>query len=283
MKKYAIITDSASGLEQSFIEEHDIKVLPMSVIIDGIAYKDGVDKSVTEIYNLLKESGEGAKTSQPTIGEFMDIYEEIEQDDQYDSVISIHASSELTGTYQSALSVSKEISKPAVVIDSRTGSYPMRKMIMSVVEGRKNGETLEAVEAEITKMIENTQLYLLPHSFSQLRKSGRVSASQSVLAILLQVQLKLEFEEGKVIVGHKVRTKKKMISHILQTLENHVKDDAIKTLAIVYAGHESLASDWKRIIQENLPNLNLVFESLVPVAGVHVGHGTVGFGLIKGQ
>ena len=283
MKKYAIITDSASGLEQSFIEEHDIKVLPMSVIIDGIAYKDGVDKSVTEIYNLLKESGEGAKTSQPTIGEFMDIYEEIEQDDQYDSVISIHASSELTGTYQSALSVSKEISKPAVVIDSRTGSYPMRKMIMSVVEGRKNGETLEAVEAEITKMIENTQLYLLPHSFSQLRKSGRVSASQSVLAILLQVQLKLEFEEGKVIVGHKVRTKKKMISHILQTLENHVKDDAIKTLAIVYAGHESLASDWKRIIQENLPNLNLVFESHVPVAGVHVGHGTVGFGLIKGQ
>jgi len=283
VKKYAIITDSASGLEQSFIEEHDIKVLPMSVIIDGIAYKDGVDKSVTEIYNLLKESGEGAKTSQPTIGEFMDIYEEIEQDDQYDSVISIHASSELTGTYQSALSVSKEISKPAVVIDSRTGSYPMRKMIMSVVEGRKNGETLEAVEAEITKMIENTQLYLLPHSFSQLRKSGRVSASQSVLAILLQVQLKLEFEEGKVIVGHKVRTKKKMISHILQTLENHVKDDAIKTLAIVYAGHESLASDWKRIIQENLPNLNLVFESLVPVAGVHVGHGTVGFGLIKGQ
>ena len=84
-------------------------------------------------------------------------------------------------------------------------------------------------------------------------------------------------------MGHKVRTKKKMISHFLQTLENHVKDDAIKTLAIVYAGHESLASDWKRIIQEHLPNLNLVFESLVPVAGVHVGHGTVGFGLIKGQ
>lgn len=283
MKKYAIITDSASGLEQSFIEAHDIKVLPMSVIVDGIAYKDGVDKSVTEIYNLLKESGEGAKTSQPTIGEFMDIYEEIEQDDQYDSVISIHASSELTGTYQSALSVSKEISKPATVIDSRTGSYPMRQMIVRVVEGRKNGETMEEVEAAIKKMIKNAQLYLLPHSFSQLRKSGRVSASQSVLATLLQVQLQLEFEDGKVIVGHKVRTKKKMISHVLQTLENHIKDDAIKTLAIVYAGHESLAAEWKKTIEQRLPSLNLVFEPLVPVAGVHVGHGTVGFGLIKGQ
>ncbi len=283
MKKYAIITDSASGLEQSFIEEHDIKVLPMSVIIDGIAYKDGVDKSITEIYNLLKESGEGAKTSQPTIGEFMDVYEEVEQDDRYDSVISIHASSELTGTYQSALSVSKEISKPAAVIDSRIGSYPMKKMIMRAVEGRKNGETLDEVEAGIAKMIENAQLYLLPHSFSQMRKSGRVSASQSVLATLLQVQIKLEFEQGKVIVGHKVRTKKKMISHVLQTLENHVKDDAIKTLAIVYAGHESLASEWKKNIHERLPNLNLVFEPLVSVAGVHAGHGTIGFGLIKGQ
>jgi len=283
VKKYAIITDSASGLEQSFIEEHDIKVLPMSVIIDGIAYKDGVDKSITEIYNLLKESGEGAKTSQPTIGEFMDVYEEVEQDDRYDSVISIHASSELTGTYQSALSVSKEISKPAAVIDSRIGSYPMRKMIMRAVEGRKNGETLDEVEAGIAKMIKNAQLYLLPHSFSQMRKSGRVSASQSVLATLLQVQIKLEFEQGKVIVGHKVRTKKKMISHVLQTLENHVKDDAIKTLAIVYAGHESLASEWKKNIHERLPNLNLVFEPLVSVAGVHAGHGTIGFGLIKGQ
>lgn len=283
MKNYSIITDSASGLEQSFIDEHDIKVLPMSVIIDGIAYKDGVDKSVTEIYDLLKESGEGAKTSQPTIGEFMDVYEEIERDDRYDSVISIHASSELTGTYQSALSVSKEISKSVAVIDSRIGSYPMRKMIVRAVEGRQNGETLEEVESDIANMIENTQLYLLPHSFSQLRKSGRVSASQSVLATLLQVQLKLEFEEGKVIVGHKVRTKKKMISHILQTLENHVKDDAIKTLAVVYAGHESLAAEWKKYIQQRLPNLNLIFEPLVTVAGVHAGHGTVAFGMIKGQ
>ena len=112
MKNYAIVTDSAAGLTQSFIDEHDIKVLPMSVIIDGLAYKEGVDKSVAEIYDLLKESGEGAKTSQPTVGEFMDIFNEIEEDGKYDSVISIHASSELTGTYLSALSVSKEISKP---------------------------------------------------------------------------------------------------------------------------------------------------------------------------
>lgn len=283
MKNYAIVTDSAAGLEQSFIDEHDIKVLPMSVIVEGIAYKEGLDKSVAEIYDLLEESGEGAKTSQPTIGEFMEIFNEIEENDEYDSIISIHASSELTGTYQSALSVSEEIDKPVTVIDSKIGSYPMRQMIVRAVEGRKNGEALEAVEAGVSEIINKSQLYLMPYSFSQLRKSGRVSASQSVLASLLRVQLMLEFEDGKVVVGHKVRTKRKMVSHILQAIENHVREDGLKTLSVVYAGHELLVDEWKGLIRENFPDLKVVSEPLVTVAGVHVGHGTIGFGLVKGR
>ncbi|SOC44453.1 DegV family protein [Salinicoccus kekensis] len=283
MKKYAIVTDSAAGLEQSFIDEHDIKVLPMSVIVEGIAYKEGLDKSVAEIYELLKESGEGAKTSQPTIGEFMEIFNEIEENDEYDSIISIHASSELTGTYQSALSVSEEIEKPVTVIDSKFGSYPMGQMVARAVEGRRNGESLEEVEAEINEIIRNSQLYLLPHSFSQLKKSGRVSASQSMLASLLKVQLQLKFEDGKVVVGHKVRTKKKMGSHMLEVLEGHMKKDGLETLAVVYAGDRSLADEWEKAVREALPDLKLVFEPLVTVAGVHVGHGTIAFGLIKGR
>ncbi|MCD2138899.1 DegV family protein [Salinicoccus halitifaciens] len=283
MKKYAIVTDSAAGLAQSFIDEHDIKVLPMSVIVEGIAYKEGLDKSVAEIYELLKESGEGAKTSQPTIGEFMEIFNEIEENDEYDSIISIHASSELTGTYQSALSVSEEIEKPVTVIDSKIGSYPMGQMVARAVEGRRNGESLEEVEAEINEIISNSQLYLLPHSFSQLKKSGRVSASQSMLASLLKVQLQLRFEDGKVVVGHKVRTKKKMVSHMLQVLEDHMKRDGLETLAIVYAGGRSLADEWEKTVRDALPDLKLVFEPLVTVAGVHVGHGTIAFGLIKGR
>lgn len=283
MKNYAIVTDSAAGLTQAFIDEHDIKVLPMSVIVEGIAYKEGVDKSVAEIYELLKESGEGAKTSQPTIGEFMEIFKGIEEDDQYDSVISIHASSELTGTYQSALSVSEEIEKPVTVIDSKIGSYPMKQMVIRAVRGRENGEDLEEVEAEINEIIRNSQLYLIPHSFSQMKKSGRVSASQSMLASLLKVQLKLEFEDGKVVVGHKVRTRKKMVSHMLELMENHMKEDGLETLSIIHAGHRSLADEWERVIRTSMPDLKLVFEPLVTVAGVHLGHGTVAFGLVKGR
>lgn len=283
MKKFAIVTDSAAGLTDDFIKAHDIKVLPMTVIIDGKAYRDGVDIKTEEIYELLKDSGEGAKTSQPSQGEFIEEYKKIEKDSQYDSILAIHASSELTGTYQSSVAASKEITKPVTVVDSRLGSYPMAQMLLRAVRGREEEESFESILSSIYRMSENGQLYLIPHSFSQMRKSGRVSASQTMLATLLQVQIKLKFDDGKIVIGEKVRTKKKMISSVMKTLESHVKDDAVKTLSIVYAGKENLINEWKTRIEEHLPSLNLVFEPLVPVAGVHVGHGTIGFSFIKGE
>lgn len=283
MKRFAIVTDSSAGLSEEFIKEHDIKVMPMTVIIDGVAYRDGVDVKTEEIYELLKAHGEGAKTSQPSCGEFMEMYKEIEACPDYDAVLAIHASSELTGTYQNSVTASKEINIPVTVIDSRLGSYPMRQILVRAVEGREAGEPLESIVSDIKVLSDNGQLFLLPHSFSQMRKSGRVSASKAMLATLLQVQIKLKFDDGKIVIGEKVRTKKKMIASVMKTLETHVKDDAVKTLSIVYSGKEHLINDWKHRLEEHLPDLKIVFEPLVPVAGVHVGYGTVGFGFIKGH
>jgi DegV family protein with EDD domain len=283
MKKIAVVTDSASGVDQAYREKHDVKVLPMSVIIDGVAYRDGIDATTEEIYDMLKESGEGAKTSQPTIGEFMEIYEAIEADDEYEAVISVHASSELTGTYQSSLSASEDMSKPVYVIDSRIGSYPMKQMVEHAVESRESDKDIEEVVEEIREMTRSTQLYLLPQSFNQMRKSGRVSASQSMLASVLNIHLKLEFDDGKVVVGEKLRTKKKIYNAVLANLEEHVKEEGVKTLGLVHAGSASLVDEWKKKIKERLPDVNLMVEPLVTVAGVHTGHGTIGFGFIKGR
>lgn len=283
MQKIAIVTDSAAGLGHEYTDEHDIRVLPMTVIIDGRAYRDGMDKTTEEVYDMLEESGEGAKTSQPNIGEFIDVYEALDDDDRYDAIIAIHASSELTGTYQSSISASEDVSKPVHVIDSRIGSYPMARMIQAAVEGRNSDEALVDIVQKVKDMTSGAQLYLLPQSFSQLRKSGRLSASQSMLASLLNIHIKLMFDDGKVIVGEKVRTKKKMINATMDKLEEHVKQDAVKTLAIVHAGNETLIKEWKERVENRLSGIDLVVQPLVTVAGVHAGHGTIGFGFIKGR
>lgn len=283
MKKIAVVTDSSSGIDKSYMETHDVRVLPMSVIIDGVAYRDGIDATTEEIYNMLQESGEGAKTSQPPIGEFMEVYEALEADDDYEAIIAVHASSELTGTYQSSLSASEGMTKPVYVIDSRIGSYPMKQMVERAVEARNSDRSIEEAVEDIKSMRERAQLYLLPQSFNQLRKSGRISASRSMLASVLNIHLKLMFDDGKVVIGEKLRTKKKVVNAVLTRLEAHVKEDAVKTLAIVHAGNVDLTEEWKARIEERMPQLNLVVEPLVTVAGVHTGHGTIGFGFTKNQ
>src|SRR5699024_2295361 len=121
----------------------------MTVIIDGQAYRDGIEKTTEEVYEMLRESGEGAKTSQPTTGEFIQVYEALDNDDRYDAIIAIHASSELTGTYQSSIIASEAGSKPVHVIDSRIGSYPMAKMIQSAVDGRNSDEALADIVQKV--------------------------------------------------------------------------------------------------------------------------------------
>lgn len=281
MKKLAIVTDTASGITREFAEKFDVKVLPMTVIIDGVAYREGIDATTEEIYEKLSVSGEGAKTSQPTIGEFIEVYEGIENDSRYDAVIAIHASSDLTGTYQSSLSASQQCRKPVSVIDSSRGSYPLYKMIEAAIESRESDETLEALTSRIEGMVKNSQLYILPKSFNQLRKSGRVSASQSMLATLLNIQLQLEFDGGKIVIGEKVRTKRKMSQLVLNKLDSHIKHDGVKTVAILYAGAKSLTDEWSATLRERFASVELVFQPFVPVAGVHTGHGTIAFGFIK--
>lgn len=280
MKKLAIITDSASGVSNEFAAEHDIKVLPMTVIIDGVAYREGIDATTEEIYEKLQVSGEGAKTSQPTIGEFIEMYESIQQDERYDAVIAIHASSDLTGTYQSSLSASQECTKPVVVIDSSRGSYPLHKMVELAVESRESEETLDALANRIKNIINDSQIYILPKSFNQLRKSGRVSASQSMLASLLNIQIQLEFDGGKIVIGEKVRTRRKMTQLIMNKLEQHIADDGVKTIAVLYAGAREMTDEWVDRLQDKFHAIDLVFQPFVPVAGVHTGHGTVAFSFV---
>src|SRR5690625_6364164 len=96
MKKIAWITDSTCGLPEEFIKKNNIHVLPLSVIVNNISYRDDIDITKDEFYEKLKVDGIGAKTSQPAFGEFIKLYEKLKE--EYDYGIAIHASSELTGT-----------------------------------------------------------------------------------------------------------------------------------------------------------------------------------------
>src|SRR5690625_2220958 len=117
MQKLAWITDSTCGLSNEFIRENNIHVLPISVIVNYVSYKEDYECTRNTFYKLLQEHGEGATTSQPAFGKFINLYNKLKE--KYDFGIAIHASSELTGTYESSIMAAKQTGFPVEVIDSK--------------------------------------------------------------------------------------------------------------------------------------------------------------------
>ncbi|WP_407269758.1 DegV family protein [Radiobacillus sp. PE A8.2] len=279
MTKIAWITDSTCGLSQAFIDENNIHVLPMIVNINGISYREDIDISKEEIYELLRQHGEGAKTSQPAYGEFVELYERLKG--EYDVGIAIHASSELTGTYQSSISAAELADFPVEVIDSRIGSYALGKMISNGIEFQSKGKTYEEIVQTLRTYPAKTEMYLLPESLEQLKRSGRVSTTQTVFANLLNINLLLKFDDGKVVVDEKIRSKKRTTRRIFQIIEEAVEKKEFTELCIMHAGVKETADQWKQELEKLHDHIKIKVEALVPVAGVHTGYGTMSVAWLK--
>ncbi len=273
MKKLAWITDSTCGLSNEFIEENNIYVLPLSVYVNGTSYKEDIEFTENQFYDLLKEHGEGATTSQPAYGEFIDLFEKLKE--EYDCGIAIHASGELTGTYQSSMNASRQTGFSVQIIDSKIGAYALGKMIKNGIELEKQGKTYEEI-VEVLKMYpEQTEMFLLPSSLEQLKRSGRVSTTQAVFASLLNINLLLGFDNGKVVIKDKIRTKKRAERRLFQMISEAVSKDNLKEICVMHAGVKERALNWKEELEDIHKQIKVKVEALVPVAGVHTGYGTM--------
>lgn len=273
MKKIAWITDSTCGLPEEFLKEHNIYVLPLNVIVNDISYKEDIDITKDEFYEKLKVHGEGAKTSQPAFGEFIALYERLKT--EYERGIAIHASSALTGTYSSSVMASEQTGFDVTVIDSKIGAYALGKMIRNGLELEKSGKSYDEIVAKVATYPEKTEMYLLPASMDQLKRSGRVSTPQAFLANLLNINLLLRFEDGTVVVDERIRTKGRAKKRFFEIINNNVAEYQLTEICIMYAGVKEEAAIWIQELQKIHPHVKIKSEALVPVAGVHTGYGTL--------
>lgn len=279
MKKIAWITDSTCGLSQEFIEANNIYVLPMIVIVDHKSYREDIDISKDDVYKLLEQYGEGAKTSQPPYGEFIELYKKLKS--EYDYGIAIHASSHLTGTYQSSMSAAQMEEFPVEVIDSKIGSYALGKMIKQGLKMEREGKSYEEIVSTLKTYPDKAEMYLLPKSLDQLKRSGRVSTTQAVFANLLKINLVLQFENGKVIVEEKIRSHKKAVQHLFNKVGDVYRSGAVQEIGIMHAGAKEVAEQWKLEFSKLYKDLAIKIEPLVPVAGIHTGHGTMAIAWLR--
>jgi DegV family protein with EDD domain len=277
--KIAWITDSTSSLSKEFIESNNVFVVPLNIIFGKESFKENVDITEEKYYQKIRNFNGKLSTSQPAFGDFINLYEKLKV--EYDLGIAVHASSKLTGTYESSKIAGQMVGFKLFAIDSKIGSYPISFMIKKGMELINSGTGYKEVVNIIENYSDQSRLVFVPENLDQLHKSGRVSGSAAYLGNLLKIKPILSLEDGEVIVKDKVRTSKKAVQWLLNEFDRSYKVNKIKKLMVVHADVLEEAKEMETTIKEKYPNLDTGILLFIPVVGVHAGVGTIGLSWVN--
>lgn len=276
MKSIAWVTDSTCTIDPDFARENHIYIVPLRLIFGNECYKETIEITNDEVYEKLKVF-EKAGSSQPPIGEFIELYESLK--DKYDEIIAIHCSSSLSGTFHNSIQAAEIAEATVIGIDTEAGAFPIREMIMYGLRLQHEGLSAQEIKNNIQPMIDNTKFFLIPANLHQLHRSGRVSGTQLLISNLLRIQLIIRFDHGKILVDEKIRTFKKAKHRIIEHLKTDI--EKIKTVCIMHANNLSVAREIEQEIAEDHPHLKIEIMTFIPVVGILAGEGTIGLSWIN--
>lgn len=269
-KKIAWITDSVSCILPEVAKQNDINVIPLSIIFEDNSYKDG-ELSSSDFYSLLKSASKAPTTSQPSIGEFVELYSKLKED--YEMGIAVHVTSKVSGTYNTSITAAEIAGFPMIHIDSKIGAKPVELMMLDAIHLSEEGKTVEEINQHLQELTSSVKGLALVGSLEQLHKGGRVSGLGFLTGNLLQIKPILHFDDGALVPLEKVRTAKKAEKRLLEIFQESSKK--VYGISIAHANAYDKAIEYKNAILGTYPNQKVDICELSPVITAHVGEGTV--------
>ncbi|MEH6938560.1 DegV family protein [Bacillus sp. JJ664] len=275
MSKIKIVTDSTADLLKEDIENLHINVIPLSIQINGETYLDGIDISAKQFIQEMKKSNELPKTSQPAVGKFVETYEKLTADGS--KVISIHLTSGMSGTYSTACAAANMVDGDVTVIDS---AFITQAMAFQVVEAAKMADqnaSVEEIVSRLTKIKENTYLYIMVDTLDNLVKGGRIGKGKAFLGSLLSIKPIASLEGGVYSPVGKVRNHSQVVKTLTKYFEQDTNGKIVNGVAILHAEAPELANSLKESVQK-LTSFHIPEPGYTtPVISTHTGEGAIGF------
>lgn len=274
-KKIAILTDSTAAFPAELMEKYAINEIPLTVNWNGKSYLDNLDITPEEFYRRLEIEKELPTTSQPSAGAFKEVYDRLAED--YEEILTILISSELSGTVASALAAAEMAGDfPVEVVDSRMTTMALGLCVIKAAEMADQGASMEEILAALKPLIENMRIMFVVDTLEFLHRGGRIGGAQRLLGSVLAMKPLLQLLDGKIESLESVRTKKKAVQKMLSVFE----EDAVgKEKIHMTVFHGVAADDAEQIrtyLEEKYHPETLIVANLSPVIGVHTGPGTVG-------
>lgn len=271
-KKIAWITDSVSCIRPELAEQQGIYIVPLSLIFGDAVYKDGVDLTYKEFYSLLEKNEKLPTTSQPAIGEFIELYSKLKE--EYEMGIAVHVTSKVSGTYNTSIMAAEIANFPMVHIDSKIGAAALEYILLEGIRLEKEGKTIEEISTYLNKLANTVKGIAIVGDLEQLHKGGRVSGLGLLLGNLLQIKPILTFKDGSLVPLEKVRTQKKAEKRIIELFRESFNSKKVHGISICHSNNIEKANDIREKVLSVHPNIHVKIGDLSPVISAHVGKGS---------
>jgi DegV family protein with EDD domain len=272
--RVAIVSDSTAYLPRRLVEAHGIRVVPLRVSIAGVAYEEGVDASPARVAEALS-SRVPVSTSRPAPASFLRAYEAAAAAGAQ-SVVSIHLSADMSGTFESASLAARDAPIPVRVVDSRSLAMALGHAVVSAAEAAASGEDVDTVVAVAEKRAAAASVLFYVDTLEHLRRGGRIGPAQALLGSALAVKPLLHLVDGRIAPLDKVRTASRAISRLEDLAADRAGSRPVDVVVHHLAAEEraGLLAERLRGRLEHVTSLSVT--EVGAVVGAHVGPGTLG-------
>lgn len=274
MSKIHIVTDSTSDLKPDVIEKYNLHVVPLNIQIGGQSFLDRVDLQPKEFLELMKNSPELPKSSQPAPGVFKELYDRLGEDGG--QVLSIHMTGGMSGTVESARTAADLTDTDVTVIDSRYISHALSFQVLEAAEMAKQGKTMEEIVARVNQVRENTKLYVVVDTLDNLVKGGRIGKGRALIGSFLKIKPIASLDGGEYTPVSKARSYKQVVQYLMDEFTERTAGKTVKGVGIVHAGGQTMAEPLReKILESGFEDIK--YDYTTPVISTHTGIGAIGF------
>ncbi|MEE0125823.1 MAG: DegV family protein [Enterococcus faecalis] len=269
MTNVKIVTDSSCTMEKSLRDELNIHMMPLSIMVDGVVYPDDDHLPGEKFMDMMANAKALPKTSQPPIGEFVELYDRLGEDGS--EVISIHMTKGLSGTVEAARQASNLSSSKVTVIDSDFTDQGLSFQVIQAAQLAQAGAGVPEILAEIERVKQNTKLYIGISTLDNLVKGGRISRTTGLLSNIFNMKVVMDFENTELIPvakGRGVKTFNKWFDELKSELS---KIPNVRQIGISHADGLELANGFKEGLQAIFKDMDIPVLHTNPVIATHTG------------
>lgn len=272
-----VVTDSTSYIPEEERLKYDISLVSLGVLLDHQNVRE-LDIALEDFYTKMEQLEEIPSSSQPSPYELYNTFEKLIKEGH--SIVGLFISSDMSGTYQSALSTKQALLEKypdaqIEIIDSRSNCMQLGFAALVAARAACEGKTIQEVVDAAYEVIHHSRFLFTPDTLTYLKKGGRIGGASALLGNLLQIKPILTVVDGKTAIYTKVRTKKKAVEALISGLMADLKD---RDLGEVIVHHIHCPEEGQALANRLSESLNrpVAIQSIGPVIGVHVGPGSIG-------